>query len=154
MRVGQARRRDQNEGEIVEALEKIGVVCAPLSLPGIGDVLCYRRAEGFRVLEIKNPRGRGKRLTPAQRETHRAIPCDIVTSPDEALALFAIPRKVTVVRGRHRGRFWVDFTEYEVGRMLTGEVPPTVRQALASVLRSLEDLPQTKEERNAALRPK
>ena len=84
-RVGQTRRRDQNEAAITQALRAIGVQVFPISVPGLGDLLCWRAHIGWQVLEIKTWRGR---LTTAQREAHQSVPIHVVRSVDQALALY------------------------------------------------------------------
>lgn len=66
-----AARVDDNQGEIVRALEKIGAVVVSLASLGDGcpDLLVGFRGKNF-LLEIKNPKGRGARLTPDQEVFH------------------------------------------------------------------------------------
>lgn len=85
MRVGQARKRDWNEAEIVSALRDIGVSVMHISAPGCPDLLCYSKREGFRLLEVKQPRGR---LTPAQ--TQQTMPFTVVRSVEDALAIYGV----------------------------------------------------------------
>ena len=95
-RVGQTRRRDANERAISQALHRIGVQTFALSIPGLGDLLCWRADTGYQVLEVKTPRGR---LTKAQRAVHVDVPIAIVRSVEEALALYGTaPVKVAFVR--------------------------------------------------------
>lgn len=52
-------KRDANHGEIVQALEAVGVTVCDTSMAGSGfpDLLCYRRSTGIlRLIEIKNPK--------------------------------------------------------------------------------------------------
>jgi len=84
-RVGQTRKRDWNEAAIVSALEGIGIRCVRLSAPGCPDLLAYHPREGFRLLEVKQPRGR---LTEAQQEFD--LPFTVVRSVPEALAIFGV----------------------------------------------------------------
>ena len=85
MRVGQARKRDWNEAELVSALRAIGVTVERLSAPGLPDLLCWHPREGFRLLEVKQPRGR---LTMAQER--QTMPYSVVRSVGEALALYGV----------------------------------------------------------------
>ena len=80
-------RRDGNETAISQALHRIGVQTYALSIPGLGDLLCWRADTGWQVLEVKTPRGR---LTKAQRAVHTAVPICIVRTVDEAMALYGV----------------------------------------------------------------
>ena len=69
-----AKRRDENEGEIVRALEAIGANVTRLDTAGVPDLLVAWRSRTF-LLEVKDPaqkryragKGGGKQaLTPAQ----------------------------------------------------------------------------------------
>ncbi len=82
MRVGQSRKRDKNEPEIVDALRKVGVRVQRISERGFADLICMTK-DGVVLLEVKSKRGK---LTEAQVE-HRADgwPVVIVRSRDEAL---------------------------------------------------------------------
>jgi len=76
-------RRDDNEAEIVKALEAIGCTVYRMDRPV--DLLCGYRARNY-LLEVKNPDGLNK-LTKAQE---KFIPqwkgqVRIVTSPAEAI---------------------------------------------------------------------
>ncbi len=84
MRVGQARKRDWNEPEIVAALLKMGALVEKLSGPGLPDLLvCYRRK--VFLLEVKTPRGRA---TEAQKQrTQQGWPVHTVLTPAGALAI-------------------------------------------------------------------
>ena len=87
------RKVDANQSQIVDALRKIGCCVIDLSASGEGvmDLLvCCRRRTW--MVEVKNLKGRGDILTPAQIKLHAAIGdagCEvhIVRSVDEALAL-------------------------------------------------------------------
>ncbi len=91
------RKVDANQAVIVDALRKIGACVIDLSASGEGvmDLLvCYRRRTW--MVEVKNLKGRGDILTPAQIKLHAAIGdagCEvhIVRSVDEALALVTRP---------------------------------------------------------------
>lgn len=84
MRVGQARRRDANEPEIVDALETIGVQVWRVSESGLADLLTFR-AGRWLPIEVKMP---GGKLTPAQIAVRRTAPYHVVETVAEALALF------------------------------------------------------------------
>lgn len=87
MRVGQARKRDANEGAIVDALERVGATVFRVSAPGAPDLLVAFR--GYWIpMEIKTATGT---LTPLQAGALSEHGCPIVRSVDDALnALFAI----------------------------------------------------------------
>ena len=83
MRVGQARKRDANEAEIVAALRACGARVDRISGPGLPDLLVGYK--GFWVpLEIKSATGR---LTKRQR---LGAPYPIARSVDEALRAIGI----------------------------------------------------------------
>jgi hypothetical protein len=90
-----ARKVDANQGEIVSALEAIGVQVFDLSASGDGvpDLLCGFRGR-LELLEVKNPDGRGNRLTIPQVRFHEkmrnaGIPIRIVSNIPEALKVFS-----------------------------------------------------------------
>ena len=85
-RVGQTRKRDQNEAAIVQALEAIGVTVLRLSGKGCPDLLCCRQGVWLPI-EVKRPRGR---LTPAQRAVRQAAPFPVAESIEDALGLFGV----------------------------------------------------------------
>jgi len=85
-RVGQTRRRDQNETRILVALETVGVQCFRVSAAGLPDLLTYRQGVWLPI-EIKHPRGH---LTPAQVKTRATAWFPVVTSAQEALALYGV----------------------------------------------------------------
>jgi hypothetical protein len=83
------QRKDANQPEIVQALEAIG--CSVWVMHQPCDLLVGRNTPlGQRayLLEVKNLKGRGKRLTPAQVEFRKSWkgPFAIVTSPEQAIA--------------------------------------------------------------------
>jgi hypothetical protein len=83
-----AARRDGNEPEIVRALEDIGVRVRRVSAGGVPDLLCWTRAEGYRVLEVKTETGR---LTPAQRVfREQGFPVLVVRSVEDALRAYGV----------------------------------------------------------------
>lgn len=79
-------RRDAREGEIIDALQAIGVVVRRVSSPGIPDLLTWRRG-GWLPVEVKSP---GEPLTPAQQELYDVAPFPVVETVAEALALFGV----------------------------------------------------------------
>lgn len=87
-------RRDGNQSEIVSALEQIGVGvhdCSQ-SADGLCDILAVYRGKLY-ALEIKNPEGRGNRLTTAQVRFHamcaqHGYSVPIVETVAQALAIF------------------------------------------------------------------
>ena len=89
MRVGQARKRDQTEAPIVDALRRVGVRVYPISAKGFADLVCFTPRVGLVLLEVKAPRGR---VTPAQNIFQDAgWPVQIVRTVPEALAACGIP---------------------------------------------------------------
>lgn len=88
-RVGQIRKRDANEREIIDALRAIGVVVFQLSGKGVPDLLCYRLRESWIPIEVKEPHGR---LTRAQQVTRRLVPFPVARTVNQALALFGVER--------------------------------------------------------------
>ncbi|HXG23032.1 MAG TPA: hypothetical protein VNJ09_00645 [Chthonomonadales bacterium] len=82
------RRADHNQAEIVVALRRLGASVFVLSDVGHGcpDLLVGFRGRTF-LLEVKNMRGRGRRLTPQQVEFHQGwqgAPIRTVTNAAEA----------------------------------------------------------------------
>lgn len=77
MRVGQARKRDANEPEIVDALEKIGAQVTRISGEGAPDILVRFRGQLW-AFEIKAEKGH-------QTEAQTLTDWPIVRSPYEAL---------------------------------------------------------------------
>lgn len=79
-------KRDAAEPAIVDALEAIGVTVHRLSHPGLPDLLCWHRREGFRLIEVKTAAGT---LTAAQQRTVcSSLPFCLVRTVAEALALY------------------------------------------------------------------
>lgn len=89
-----AAKVDGTQRSIVDALRRHG--CEVLSLAAVAngcpDLLVYDRAlTGQMVLmEVKNPAGRGTKLTDAQVKFHAQWPVVVVTTPDEALKVFGM----------------------------------------------------------------
>lgn len=81
-----AARRDANEPEIIQALERIGVQVWQISGSGVPDLLTFRQGIWLPV-EVKMP---GGELTVAQRKTYQAAPFPIMESVEQALALFGV----------------------------------------------------------------
>ena len=83
-------RVDANQREIIEALKAAGA--SVLDLSGVGggspDILCGYRGINI-LMEIKNPAGRGNRLTPAEHEfmDNWRGQAGIVSSVEDALEL-------------------------------------------------------------------
>jgi hypothetical protein len=89
MRVGQARRRDVNEREIVETLRACGCFVVSLSGKDAPDLLVRWGASFWIPMEIKSKAG-------TVREGQAAAGYPIVRSSDEALALiFQWPTRKT-----------------------------------------------------------
>lgn len=86
MRVGQSRKRDANEADIVKALRKAGVRVWRINGAGLPDLLCHFRG-AWSVLEIKTTRGK---LTDAQCNTRALAPFPVAITVDEALKLYGI----------------------------------------------------------------
>lgn len=84
---------DGNHAQLVKLWRDMGAVVWDLSGVGhgIADVLLGWRGK-WTAVEIKNPEGRGRKLTPPQillhAEIHRAgLPLVVVTNETEALAI-------------------------------------------------------------------
>mgnify|MGYP001614713049 FL=1 len=94
MRVGQARKRDGNEREIVDALRKVGIRVWRLNAEGLPDLLTFQAAGRWLPIEVKRQSAKARRLamtallTPAQLETHAVTKFPIVETVAQALALF------------------------------------------------------------------
>ena len=78
-----AKRTDHNQREIMAALRQVGATVVSLHTVGKGvpDLLVGFRGRNY-LLEVKNPRGRGRRLTPAEArflETWRGQVAVVVT---------------------------------------------------------------------------
>lgn len=85
MRVGQSRRRDSNEADIVKALRKLGVIVKHISAEGIPDLLCFHPYTGLFLLEVKTGKGT---LTRAQQRTEGEMPFRIARTEDDAVMAF------------------------------------------------------------------
>lgn len=81
-RVGQSRKRDANEGEIVKALRKVGAAVIRISEKGAPDLLVFHRGV-VHLLEVKSRLGRA---TLAQGETSaQGWPVVTVRTVDDGL---------------------------------------------------------------------
>lgn len=78
-RVGQNRKRDANEPDIVKALRKAGVQVWRINGAGLPDLLCSYRKRWF-VAEVKKPRGK---LTDAQCNTRALAWFPVLTTVEE-----------------------------------------------------------------------
>lgn len=87
-RVGQARKRDANEQEIVDALVGIGAVVFRLSAPGCPDLLVGFRGT-WRPMEVKSATGK---LTPLQWGSWGENAYPIVRSVSDALRAIGVER--------------------------------------------------------------
>jgi hypothetical protein len=93
-----AKKVDANQLAIVKALEAAGCGVADLSAcgGGIPDLLVhppgYPECRLMALMEIKNKKGRGDKLTPAQEKFHARWkgPIFRVTSPEEALQAMGV----------------------------------------------------------------
>jgi hypothetical protein len=97
-RVGQSRKRDSNERDIVQALEAVGVLVYRVSAPGLPDLLTWYQGRWL-PLEVKHRRPRkalsdpkGRSLTPAQCAVYGASPFPIVQDVTEAFAAVGVKR--------------------------------------------------------------
>jgi hypothetical protein len=99
--VRKAGKKDLNQAAIVAALRAIGCEVLILNQEGVPDLLVGGRY-GWTPVEVKRPRGK---LTPLQVALRRRCWFPVVSSVDEALALFsyrqaeAIPSHVRTDRG-------------------------------------------------------
>ena len=88
-RFGQARRRDANEPEIVQALMDLGLCVYKIAGPGMPDLLVYDpwavRNCAWIAIEVKSHLGQ---LTKAQKATAADAKFPIVRNAAEAVALF------------------------------------------------------------------
>lgn len=85
-RVGQARKRDGNERDIIAALENHGIIVVPVSGVGCPDLLCYSPLKRIWLpVEVKTKAGK---LTPSQVKLQRVAAYPVVRSVTEALNLF------------------------------------------------------------------
>lgn len=86
-RVGQARKRDQNEAAIVGALQRVGAQVVRISEKGAPDLLVLWGGSLF-VMEVKSPKGR---TTRAQDETFgKGWPVYLVRSIEDALNVLGV----------------------------------------------------------------
>lgn len=88
-----ARKVDSNQNEIVKALISMGYSVADTSHAGSGfpDLVIARNGGDAKLVEVKNPEGRGNRLTPKQRDFHTAWKgrLYVIESVDQAIEMFA-----------------------------------------------------------------
>ena len=80
----QAAKRDENESDIVDALEAIGAMVYRVSDSGLPDLAVFFRGR-IHLIECKMP---GKPLRPRQKEFHGATmgyPVYVAQSPLEAI---------------------------------------------------------------------
>lgn len=84
----QAARRDNNETEIVSALEAVGCSVTRLSQSGVNDLLVGRQGMNF-LIEVKKLKGK---LTPAQVEFRNNWQgqYDVARSAEEALRIIGL----------------------------------------------------------------
>lgn len=93
-----AARRDENEPDIVTALQADGFKVARISSPGIPDLLVWEPGRLFLLFEVKDD---GGDLTPAQMAFwHQSVGCKrfVVRSPEEARRIAWLE-----LRGRDHG---------------------------------------------------
>ncbi len=95
-----AAKKDSTQAAIVQALRQIGCEVLILNQEGIPDLAVGRRGD-WALVEIKRPRGK---LTPLQGALRKRCWFPVVSSVDEALALFknrsiALPAGVRTDRG-------------------------------------------------------
>lgn len=84
---------DANQKAIVAALRKCGCLVASLAAQGDGipDLLVYiPRQARYLVMEVKNPNGRGRRLTEDQKRVHAVWPVEVVCSVEDALRVVGV----------------------------------------------------------------
>lgn len=84
----QAARRDNNEGEIVAALEAVGCSVTRLSQGGVSDLLVGRQGTNF-LIEVKTVKGK---LTAAQVDFRNNWQgqYDVARSAEEALRIVGL----------------------------------------------------------------
>lgn len=83
-----AKKVDANQGEIVEALEKVGYsVCVTNMGDGFPDLVIARSSQDAKLVEVKNPRWIAYTLTADQKKFHSEWRGQIyiVTSVQDAL---------------------------------------------------------------------
>ena len=87
MRVGQSRKRDQNERAIVDALRRVGAFVMRASIDGGPDLLVLWRGT-VHLVECKATTGTP---TKAQRRTAgEGWPIQTVRSPQDALSILGV----------------------------------------------------------------
>lgn len=89
-----ARRVDENQSAIVEALRKAGCAVCVTSTVGQGApdlVVMHKATKRFLMFEVKNPKKppSARKLTPAQAEFHEAWSgvIYVVQTPEEAIRI-------------------------------------------------------------------
>jgi hypothetical protein len=82
-----AVRRDENEPEIVSALEKVGAVVAKMSKPC--DLLVRFRYQFF-PMEVDNPKSKYRKRSKEQLQTLQRLGIPMVRTVDEALRIIGV----------------------------------------------------------------
>lgn len=85
-----AAKVDHTQAAIVDALRAAGCKVQSLAAvhDGVPDLMVFQPRygwHGIKLLEVKNPKGRGITLTPDQIKFHAEWPVTVVTTPEEAL---------------------------------------------------------------------
>jgi hypothetical protein len=89
-----AGRKDVVQAEIVDALEDIGITVVITNNPAEPDLLTHSRGHWLPI-EVKSP---GGKLTPKQAQLYQQAPFPIVSTVEEALALFGVRVSPSPVR--------------------------------------------------------
>ena len=98
-RVGQARKRDANEAQIVQALRQCGASVIRLSEPGVPDLLVLFQRR-LLLMEIKTARGRATSAQDAKaREGWPSVTCRSISD-----ALGALEQVSRAMRAEGRTR--------------------------------------------------
>ena len=83
---GYGCKRDENEGEVVDALHSIGIEVAKISGPGFADLVTFDPQRGLWLpVEVKTEHGT---LKPLQIKMRARMPYPVVQNAGEACALF------------------------------------------------------------------
>jgi Holliday junction resolvase len=101
--VRRAAKRDDNEREIIDALENLGASVQQLSGSGIPDLLIGIQGKTilFEVKDGSKPRSE-RQLTPDQVKWHqdwRGSPVRVVETVDEAIAALSISIQIAIKPG-------------------------------------------------------